>query len=187
MAATRVRASAARSCGFGARAGRHLEQAVDLRGAGEGDGVDATAVERVDERHHRRDVAGRGVDVGRHAADGRVGTLERLDERPVGLLAVELQADAVAAEIERAQRLDHAGRGRHRRGEIGRQADLVQRARRLRAARHLAGAPQRRDGLRVNAESLGRREQAPQPLAREKDDVVEFPRHQRAQPRLGGA
>ena len=90
-----------------------------------------------------------------------------LDQRPVGLLAVELDADPTAARVEPGNRLHHPLRGRHRRRQVGGETNLVQRARRLRSARHLARAPQRRDHRRRAGRSrsaVASRRRSPSPV-----------------------
>ena len=136
MAATRTRARPSRNRASAPAAARHLPETIDLRRAGERDGVDTRFRQRRDQiaRPPRRRSPRRRRRA-RRSAPGRPPRSRKSHQRPVRLLAVELDADPPPAQVERAQLVDHAcARWAPPRADVGRKADLLQRARRLRPA-----------------------------------------------------
>jgi len=98
----------------------------------------------------------------------------KLHQRGVGLGAVELQAHAAGLEVEAAECGDDAGRGRHLRGQVGLQAELAQRPRRLGSAGDLAHPGERLEKARAQPRfvPLDAGEDAAQALAGGEDQVI---------------
>ena len=98
---------------FSKRLGNHLrgcdgKKALDLWGAGEGDGVDFPCLQPPEKIEHRRVIGGIGINLRRYRRYFRAGGFEEFDQWAVGLGPVELHAEAASLQILTAKAGNHA-------------------------------------------------------------------------------
>ena len=151
-----VRASPSRNLRFASMRPRDLDQAAHLARIGQRDRIDAACRHLVD----RGDDVGVGglrvIDIGQHGIDLGALRLDRADQHAVILVRIELQAEAMAAEIDARQHLGDAFGGRLLRRHLRLQPDLAQRPAGFWAAREFARLAERGDEIPARRRSGAR-------------------------------
>ena len=139
---------------------------------GQRNGVDAALRHLVD----RGDDVGVGclgvIDVGRHGIDLGAQRLDGADQGAVVLVRIELQADAVALEVELRQHLGNALGGRLLRRHLRLQPDLAQRPAGFWAAGEFSRLRKRCDKVRLDADPPHHLHQAAQTFAGHQHQIV---------------